>query len=223
VDAKVITITQEGEVVWNVLSDKDSLALEVADSPGFEVREVANLSPKRNAKISLEKTESGVGLTILSNSGEETINLENTQTNIIEIEERPQVNKISIGADENDFLIRQGSVLARTSYPIEIDSESAALAVKTQTGEKYIYIMPKTAVDGLLRAKTVSVVNAEKEIRITEEEGILVYKVSGEKYLNLFNVYTYPVDVEASISTTTGEIVRTNTPIWLSVVSYLLS
>jgi hypothetical protein len=223
VDAKVLTVTKEGGVVWNVLSDEDSIALGVSQEPGLEVKAVYDQGPVTNAKISLSKEDGGAGLTIISESGEKEMRLENTDGDLVEIEARPMASLIKIGLIDGIFTIRQEGVLAKTDYAISIESQNAKLTLAAPTGQRYLYVLPQDAINSVLRAKTLTNVDASKDIRIVEEDGDLVYKLSGEKHLNLFNLYDYPVELEASISATTGEIVKTNAPIWLSLVSYLLS
>ena len=141
---------------------------------------------------------------------------------IIEIEERPESEKMTILLKDGKFLLRQNDITASTDYEITVDPERARLLLEAPGGKQYLSIMPREAIQTLLRAKTVSTLDYASGIQIVEnEDHNLTYEVKGEKLLNFFDFYYHPVEVTAYVSALTGEITKIDQPQWLQIIGFL--
>jgi hypothetical protein len=220
--ANLLSIDKDGQIVWDVLGQEDAIGLAVPQSSDITLNKVAESSGDTNSLVSLEKKDGKVSLLVNEGGGRKSLDVTNWKDSVIEIEERPQVQKIQIAIAGDKFEIKNAGVSAVTSFPITVDPKTAKVSVTTQTGDKYISVFPREAAESALKSRVVDSLKTN-QIVLTEEGNELTYKVNGEKLLNLFNVYKYPVDVEAQVSAYTGEIVKTNAPIWLTIASYLFS
>jgi len=222
VHASLVNVTSGGEVIVKVLSQEDSVELEIPRSDQLIVKDVVEVNSNPSAKLSLTREEGKVELSVTSDRGDKSLDVSGYSGEIIYIEERPQVNKISIGLEGDEFTITEKGITALTTYEINVDPENATLTLATPSGGRFLAILPKQAVDSLLRAKTITVISQSNVINLLERDGGLQYVVSGVKRLNLFNLLNFPIDVTAYVSASTGEIVEIEQPQWLPIVGYLL-
>ncbi len=208
-NAALIHIQANGEVIVNVLGTTDSIALKIPQRQSLEVNggNVEVFREGEKFKLALNDTN---------------LNITDYKDNIIEIEETQAAKKVKISLSGDKFKIEQDGISVLTSYPIEIDPKNKQISVKTETGQKFLSILPKEAADSLLRSKIVDSVDP-MDNTIIEEGGILLYKLKGSKTINLFNVSDYKTTIEAKVSASNGEIVFTNEPIWLKFLSFFLS
>jgi hypothetical protein len=207
--AALVHIDANGLVTLNVLGTTDSIALKVPKRQTLEVN-------GSNVEIFRE------GETFKLALNDTNLNITDYKDNIIEIEETQQSKKVKISLSGDQFKIEQDGVSVLTSYPIEIDPKGKEISVKTETGEKFLSILPKDAADSLLRSNIADSVDPTANSLI-EENGVLLYKLKASKTVNLFNVSDYKTDIEAKVSASTGEIVVTNEPVWLKFLSFFLS
>ena len=216
-------INEKGEVIWKVLSSTDSISLSIPERAQLEVIDVAASSETTgDAKISLGKENGSISLSINSSDGNRSLDVTNWQDDLIEVEERGETKKLAIRIVDGEFNIEQKGISVTTSYPININPEKNEISVQTPSGVRFLSVLPIEAAESALRAKVITRFT-DKKARLEEgNTGELVYVLSGEKVLNLFNIMDYPVEVEASVSVLTGEIVHVDQPPWLVVLSYLL-
>lgn len=212
--ASLVTISKDGEVIENVLADSDSTVLNVPKT-SFDVKKVAE--GDTNDNVYLTKNEGKISMVL---SGGKTLDVTNWKEDLVEVEERGDTKKLNIFLENGLFNIKQGSIVATTEFPITINPKDNRFSLETPSGEKYLAILPDEAVNIALRAKTVTEVYQDK-IAISEENKDLCYVVAGKKNINLFNVYNLGVEVTAKISASTGEIVGTDEPVWMKVISLL--
>lgn len=217
--AGILTVREDGEVVFNVLSEKDSIALEIPRSSYIEVKRAAEVEPRGSAKIALTKEGEKVNLQIDGNNYQRRLDVTQWKDELIEIEERPETKKVSIGIFGDKFALRQKGVTAVTGFPINIDSERAQLAVSTQTGDRLVSILPLQAVESSVRAKLIS--RVEGNIELVEEERELSYIIAGDKLINFFNIYKHPIPVTVRVSASTGEITGLDSPTLFKYLSFL--
>jgi hypothetical protein len=220
----LLVISEKGEMIWKVLSSTDSISLSIPQREHLEVTDVAVSSETASdAKISLEKEGENISLSIDSSEGSRYLDVTNWQDDLIEIEERGETQRLAIRITDGEFSIEQKGISVATSYPINIDPKRNEISVQTPSGVRYLSVLPIEAAESALRAKVITKFTADKASLIERDRGELVYVFNGEKILNLFNILDYPVEVEASISVLTGEIVHVEQPPWLKVLSFLLS
>ncbi len=220
--SSLVAVNRDGQIVLNVLSSQDSLALKTPKRDSLEVVDVAG-SETSDGKISLMREGAKVNLSIAGSGGETNLDVTGITSEIIEVEERPQTQRIQISLEGENFVITQEGVSAITSFPIIVNPKTAELSVTTDTGVKYVAVLPSAAVESVLRAKIINNFPKGSKITLGETDGVLAYKISGEKILNLFNMMDYPVAVESVVSASNGEILKTNQPAWLQIISFMFS
>jgi hypothetical protein len=213
--AALLTIDKSGKIIWNVLSYESSLSV---PKNNLEVKSVTD-NQETNKLISLNMEGEKVSLKV----GEENeLDVTNVPGDLVEIEERNDVKKIEIGVIENKFSIKEGGIVALSSYPINIDPVESRLSLLTPSGKKYLAIFPHEAVQIALRSKYVSKVEGDS-FNINEEGKDISYLISGQKIINLFNVFKLGIPVTANVSASSGEILSVNQPIWLKFIGFMFS
>lgn len=221
VQASLVVIDKEGRVVINVLSAEESIELEIPRSEFLEIKNVVSETPEEDAKISLAKVNGKATLEVSSPSGNKSLDVTNYNKEVIEIEERPEVQKLTISVSGDKFIIGQRNVFAETDYQINIDPQTARLTLETPSGLRFLSILPRQATDSVLRAKYINRIESERNLVIKEEGSDLTYEVFGDKVLNFFNFFEYPIPVSVQVSASTGEILYVDQPIWLKVINFL--
>jgi len=222
VSAKLLLIKSDGELVWSVLSSGTDVDLEIPKALYIEVKEAAKSKPAKDAIILLQKDGERISMVVNADEYEKEIDVTNWEDSIVEMEERPELQQVSINVVDGRFAIKQKGVVAFTDYPISIDSKTAKLSVTTESGDRLVSILPYNAVESLVRTRIITRI-AEGGIDLIEEERELTYKVNGEKLLNLFNIYEHPVQMSIAVSASTGEIVNIEAPVWYKAVSFLFT
>ena len=215
--ASILVIDENGELNWNVLSYESSVALEVPKDSDIDVTKIADRKVEDGGLVSVKKD--GEKIT-LSEVGGREFDVTNYSDNLIEIEEREDSKKLVIIVDDDKFSLDKCGIKTKTDYPIKIDPKENKIILQTQTGDKYLAVMPYDAVQGLLRTQMATNVNSDA-VEIVEQEKDVSYFISGEKVINLFNIYDYKLPVSAHVSASTGEFMMIN-PSWLGIVNFLL-
>ena len=221
ISASLLIIDKDGEIVVNVLSEEDDITLQIPDRELIAVKDVATGEVDEDTRVTLTKGNDGVMLNILGGQQGRSLDVTNYQDSVVEIEERPRVEKIAISVSGDKFLINQRNVTAQTSYEIDIDPKSAGLTLKTPSGLRFLSILPREAIDTVLRSKLINRFTKENSLTIEEMDAELAYRVDGERVFDLFNVFEYSLPVTTKISATTGEIISIDSPKWLRFVAFL--
>lgn len=218
VKAQLVVVSQAGELEWNVLSEQIVLS---DTSPGeVSVTKIADLAGKPNrSSIDLAKVGDNLNMVVTTDNQEKKLEVTDVSDKIIEIEERPSVSRLAISTKDGKFVFTQNQSQASTILPISIDPKEAKITVKTNFGESNLAIFPQQAAMVALRSKVVSSLSQDSEI--IEEDGSVSYKLSGEKHFPFYSLYTYSVPVDTYVSTTTGEIVKIDSPTWYKYLSFL--
>ncbi|MBN1168294.1 hypothetical protein JXA63_00230 [Candidatus Woesebacteria bacterium] len=218
IGASIATIKPDGEVLVNVLSDEDS-ALEIPKSESLKIKEVVG-NDKNPSSIALVRAQDGIKLTVDNENTTETLDVTDVKDNVIEIEERPKVEKLSIKVDGDKFLLQQDNLKATTDYEIKIDPKIAGITLSTPSGFRFLSIFPKEAVATILRAKIIN--NVDGSIELSEgSDGVLSYLISGERVINFFDLYEHSIPVKARVSASTAEILSVEQPEWLRILGFL--
>jgi hypothetical protein len=219
VKAEIITLRKNGEVIINVLSYQDTFG--VAKKESLEIKDVLNSQASEIKETILLAKEGGeYKLNIFSNEGSKELNVTNINGDLVEIEERPSVKNLKIGLTDGNFYLEEAGIIAKTIFPINIDTKNAEISVKTESGDHFIAVSPVDAYKYCLRAKNISKLTSE-DILITEKNlGEIAYEIPGEKTLNFFGLINYDVPVRVSVSTLTGEITNIETEVWMKVLTF---
>lgn len=217
VSAQLVTVKTNGNIDLNILGIQDSLALTIPKSDSLSIKNSA-VEGSTN-EIKLFKDGETLKISVNTPDGTRSLDITDYKDEVIEIEERGQSQKIEILVKEDKFVLIQSGITAQTSFPINIDPDSAEISVKTETGQKIISILPKGAYETALRAKIMTKLSGD--LSINEDNQVLVYSIPGERMVNLFNIADYSVPVNATISASNGEIVAIDQPVWLKLLNFL--
>ena len=220
--ASLLVIDEGGQVVWKVLSEKDSIALEIPRHSFIEIKKAARKEADEGSRVNLTKTDDKISLVVTSNNETRELDVSGWENDLVEIEQRGEIQKIIVGVVDNKFSLEQKGIKALTDFPIEIDAKTAEFSVKTSTGNRFISVLPFEVVETLLRSKLLNKIT-NNEIQILEQERELQYVVSGEKVINVLGFFQYSVPVSASLSVSTGEILGIEAPIWYKAISFLFT
>lgn len=224
VSASLVVVKESGKIIYNVLSSEKAVGLEVPSTGELSAREIVTGLSDPTSKVTLMKSDGKVTLNVSSSLGERSLDVTDYNDQVVEIEERPEVQRVLIGVLGDKFTIDQQGVRAVTGFEIDVDSESARLSLITQSGSKYLAVLPRQAVDTTLRAKYISHIDKNNQISIIEQNGSdLSYEISGDKLLNIFNILEYPVPVKVWVSASTGEILSVEQPVWLKVFGFVFA
>lgn len=206
----------------NVLSAEDSIELEIPQKEFLEVKDVATGALGENVSVSLVKADGKLSLNVLSDLGEKSLDVTNFSDDLVEIERRPQVQRLVIKVDNGKFAISQGGLTAETDYEIKINPKNAGLTLTTPSGLRFLSVLPKDAANSMFRSKLIDRIAAGNKMLIKEEVGEeLAYEVEGIKVINLFNIYDYELPVKAKVSATTGQIAQIVEPTWMKYLGFL--
>lgn len=215
-DASIVTIGKAGEVKLNVLSAEDSLG----DGDVIAISKSSVDMGEADMPISLFRKDGKYILNVTGKDGEKTFDVTDYKENVLEIEDRPSVKRIGIGLSENQFFIEQAGIKAKTYFQINIEPQRSKITILTPTGYKFLTVLPKDAVDTLMRSKSISSLGESGAVSIAEDpEGNLYYEISGVKQVGIKDLYMYDAPVTAKISAANGEVLEVNQPIWLKILS----
>ena len=115
ISASIVTITPSGETVLNVLSEQD-IHLEIPKSESIKVNEVAGKDGKETSTSALANDEGKIKLTLDDSNSTQTLDVTDIKESIVEIEERPEVERIAIKIKEDKFVISLDKLKVTTEY-----------------------------------------------------------------------------------------------------------
>ena len=218
--AELLVVRDDGSVLWKVLSKEDEILTPRASY--LEVKEAAKTEIEKDAKITLTRQNGKISLAVDGKTSYKELDVTDWNDSIVEIEERPATQHLKIGVHGERFSLEQEGAFALTSFPINIDTRSAELSLVTPTGSRKMSIMPRQALESMLRAKMLTRVNKEG-VEIVEGEQGLAYRISGEKIIDILGIVEYPVEIDGYVSALTGEVVSVEAPTWYKVLSFFLT
>lgn len=219
VEAALIHINQDGNITWNVLSFQ-------TDNPkeSLKIVNIANKNPINQPVISLINQDGKVQLQVTSDSGNTTTDITDFTDEIIEIEEKEAAKRLKITSVGNEFVIKQDDVSVATSFPIKVDPKNKVLSVQTQTGERYIKMLPSEVFGNAVKADFIDRLINDQSISLTEgDNGELEYQIKGQKNLSLLNLIKLDAPVNLAVSATTGEVLKIDQPTWLRILGFLFT
>lgn len=223
VDASLLLINKEGRIILKVLSSQDTHGLEIPRREYLAIKAVADQTSDSDAEVSLSKLDGKVTLDVSGSTGQKSLDVTNYQDEIVEIEERPEVERFTISLDEGKFIINQDGISAETYFTININPQTAGLTLETPSGFRYLSILPKEAVETILRAKTINRLKEGSRLVISEQNRELSYEIFGDRVIDIFNLVEYSVPVSSQVSASTGEILSVNQPTWLRILGFLFT
>lgn len=219
VSASIVTIGRMGEVTVNVLSAEDS-DNNIYQAESIKVSKSSVEMGDTDMPISLFRKDGKYMLNVTGKNGEKSFDVTDYKDRILEIEERPSVKKIGISLSDNQFVIEQTGIKAKTLYQINVEPQRSRITILTPTGYKFLMILPKDAVDILLKSKSITSLGTDRTVEISEDtNGNLYYQINGIKQVGIKDVYMYDVPVSAKISVVNGDIMQLDQPIWVKILS----
>ncbi len=225
VEASLVTVNKDGEIVWNVLAYEKDISLQIPTRDSLKVDTLTPApNPSPEATISLKKEGEKVELQVSSNEGDKKVDVTSFQENIVEIEERPEAQKVQIALVNGDFLISQKGISARTTFPIFINAKKKELSVQTSSGLRYLTILPFEAVENVVKANLLSRLEPQGEITLSENtQGELAYEIAGKKIIKPLDLFEFSIPIKASISASNGQILNKEGPLWFKIFGFLIT
>lgn len=218
----LLKVDPKGGVTLNVLSASDSLSLNIPKSEPIEIKKITDIFADTTSKIKLTQVDGKYSLTLTNPTETKELNVTGWKEDLVEIEKRGDVESVKIFIKDGKFSIEQKGVKVVTDYSISVNPETAEITVSAPSGERKIAVLPSEALMALLRAKIVTTLSPNANL--VEESGKdLTYNAVGTKVVNLFNVYDLPIEINAKVSASTGEIVFTDEPVWVKVLGVFLT
>ncbi len=218
--AALIHIKPDGLVVFSVLGTEDSLALAIPKKESLRIKEIASTETVSPSQVSLSQENGKFSLNVASSEGQKSMDVTDFKDSLVEIEERNQANKVQIGIKDGKFSISENGIVATTDFPISVDPANAQITVNAPSGVRYLAILPFEAYQNLVKARIISTMGDGNLVISEGEKGELSYMVPGQKLVNVFNLFSYPVDVKTTVSASTGEVLFIDQPIWLKVLGF---
>lgn len=219
VNASIVTVGKTGDVTVNVLSAENE-DVNPSQAESVKVSSSSVEMGEADMPISLFRQDNKYLLNITGKNGEKSFDVTNYQDKILEIEERPSVKKLSISLSGNQFVIEQSGIKAKTFYQINVEPQKSRITILTPTGYKFLTMLPRDAVDILLKSKSITSLGNDRTINISEStDGNLYYYINGIKQVGIKSVYMYDAPVSAKISAVNGEILEVDQPIWLKILN----
>lgn len=219
VEASILVISKEGVVVWKVLSEETALV--IPQHSFLEVKEIANSEPMPDASVSLKRDGEKITLRVATDDDKKELDVSGWKNDLVEIEERPETERIIIGLKEEGFSLEQRGIMALTDFSLNVDAKTAKLSALTSSGEKYISVLPFGAVESMIRAGLISRLLEGEKLYLTEQGRELAYKVRGEKVIDFFNIFSFSIPVTAQVSASTGQLLLIEEPKWFRVLNFL--
>lgn len=217
--AALVHVNKDGKVIFNVLGAEDSLALGIPRKESLQIKQIASNDTPNPSQVLLNQENGKVNLSVATSEGEKSMDVTGYKDSLVEIEERNQANKVQIGLLDGKFSISENGITATTEFPISVDPKNATINVSAPSGVRYLAVLPFEAYQGLVKARIISTVNGELAI-LEGDKGELSYVVPGQKIINVFNLFSYPVDVKTTVSASTGEVLLVDEPVWLKVLGF---
>lgn len=219
--AALVHVQTDGNIIVNVLGAEDSIALGIPKKESLQIKQIASSDTSNTSQVSLDQEDGKISLNVATTEGQKSMDVTGYKDSLIEIEERSQANKVQIGLLDGKFSITEKGIVATTEFPISIDPGSASINVSAPSGVRYLAILPFEAYQSLVKARIISTINGQ--LTISEgDKGELSYTIPGQKIINVFNLFSYPVDVNTTVSASTGEVLSIDEPVWLKVLGFAL-
>lgn len=217
--AKLVTIDKDGEVIVSVLAENTSL-LQKKYPSYFEVKKVVRQEAEKESFVSLEKSGDTVNLIVFSDNQRRDLEIKGSVNDLVEVEERPQIQRVLVGVKDGMFTLEQGEVTALTELPVRIDAKRAIFSMTSPRGDEFLSILPLEAVEFALRTRLINKVSKDK-VEITQGESELQYKISGARVFKLADIFEYSIPITIYVSAQTGEILSVDSPTWFRFVRFL--
>jgi len=119
--------------------------------------------------------------------------------------------RIRIKSKNNGFQLIENEIEVESNFPLSVDPVTRELKITTPAGERVVAILPQQAIGNMLAGGTFELVlksrtNPDKEeVEIEEEEGRIVYRITGANQERLLGIFNVLVPRTAVVSAETGQ------------------
>lgn len=132
--------------------------------------------------------------------------------------------EIELEADDNTLKLTSRGVKAETKFPISFDKTTGQLIIQTGNGPKPIRILPDQAAEiarseGVQKTEKVEIV----ENTDTQSTSEVEFKISGTRAGSLLGIIPISGNVETEVSADNGQVTKVTEPLWLKILSPLIS
>lgn len=162
-------------------------------------------------KTRFEFEEGRIRIKTSSDSGAETVR-DLTENERTAVEKGLEIEGRDLTDEGGKFVIRSGSVRAKSNLPISLDANTNQFVVTTSEGEREVAVLPEQAIANLNARGIVGEVTEESgELEVVDEGGEPVYKVDGVEQRRLFGLLPLQLRSRFSISAVDGSVSQENT------------
>ncbi len=186
-------------------------------------------SEKVKTKLEFEKNKTSL-VAEVNDDGRE---IELEEDEVQEVEDRLEESGVTIEPD-NDFAVsfESNKTKAVTDLPVSFDLSTNTLIVETKDGQQPINVLPDKAVETAVENKEITSIVKEEgpsgqiervtaPVELREEDGKPVYRMKGLSSQKLFGIMPVLIERTVDVSAGTGEIEKTNTPIFDRLIDFL--
>ncbi len=173
-----------------------------------------------NLRIKFEIENGKVKIETKVKEAENEVELENEAENeaVKEVETELEKENVKIATAPGQIALVNKRVGALSNFPISVDPTTRQLTVTTPAGVKVVAVLPQRAIDNMLAAHVMDDVVGEKVnnnlgsipdlVKLETKNGVLVYKVKGNKTHKLLGFIPIKTGVEAFVSAENGQVVE---------------
>lgn len=207
-----VLIDKEGSVFATVLSEQTSA---VSDS----INDVKTRLVKEVERVLISSTSEISKITLKDNDSQSVVELSRGDV-LAKIEQDDPKDNVQVVKTPQGVAIEQGSVLAHTTYEVEVDSETKSIMLNTPTGVRYLNLLPADSLTLLTKSKIIS--DANRVDIVEDESGRLLYAVSGVKRFDMVKNFPLAADVLVFVSATEGGVEKVEMPFWAEFLKLII-
>ena len=128
------------------------------------------------------------------------------------------VIKIIPGKNKEEMIIRQSEIEVTTTLPIQQTNYGKNLSVVD--GKNIIpIIFPKQALEKV-KINGSFIIPLTIKIQLLKENDVIVYRLTGQQNVQIFNLFTIKLPITITLSATTGNILRTDETLALKILQF---
>lgn len=173
-----------------------------------------------NLRIKFEVKDGKVEVETKVRTGENEAVLKNEAENeaVKEITAELEKEDVKIATAPGQIALVNKRVGALSNFPISVDPTTRQLIVTTPAGTKVVAVLPQKAIDNMLASHVMDDVVSEKVnnslgsipdlVSLETKNGVLVYKVKGNKIHKLLGLIPIKTGVEAFVSAENGQVIE---------------
>ena len=180
-----------------------------------------NVSTFPNPTSRLPKTKSNPTNedTLVANINNNSATITRTVDQVIKENENgePEI-KIIPGKNKDEMIIRQSEIEVTTTLPIQLTNSGKSLSVVD--GNNIIpIIFPKQVLEKV-KANGSFIIPSTIKIQLLKEDGVHVYKLTGQENVQILNLFTIRLPVTITLSATTGNILKIDKTVVLKILQF---